>query len=571
MIRRNFIIALLLGFLILPAAAQDRTVKREVTLYNPYKPSLNEAKKRSFFPDMTDTAKFKPVFRYDVSTTPYMPEYTVSPIKAATLLPDPLTKLYKSYVNLGLGSYTSPFVEISITNERSKKGALGFYGRHFSNNGKVKLQNDKRVFAGYMDNDASLFGKKFFANSVLGASFDVAQRSRHAYGYDTSIVNYAPSRKQTGLSYTNLGTTISLASTKLDSSSFAYKFNLHYNYFYNVRHLYQHNFGLDGLMSKTFRGFYAGAGLKYDFYKVPMGLQTYPKYDFTLNPFLSKNNAQWNFRLGFQAVLERNLEETAKLHFYPDLNFGFSIVPSYVYFFSELTGYLEKNDPLKVIGENPFINTDGSLFRIPNTSHQMIVSAGFRGNTGLNGNYTLSASYSFVNNMLFYSNIVHPDTIFQAYRGNLFDALTDDAEVLNVHGAMTGKIAEHLSFNGSADFFSYTLTKFQYAWNKPSWNVSAGLKYNLRDKILAGASLTLEGKRMVVVNGASIDAKPVEDKPITFELPYHVNLNLSAEYRYSKILSFWTRIDNISYRRYYEWAYYPSQQFLFMLGFTYSL
>ncbi|MGE5406203.1 MAG: hypothetical protein ACM3NR_00715, partial [Methanosarcina sp.] len=152
MIRRNFIIALLLGFLILPAAAQDRTVKREVTLYNPYKPSLNEAKKRSFFPDMTDTAKFKPVFRYDVSTTPYMPEYTVSPIKAATLQPDPLTKLYRSYVNLGLGSYTSPFAEISITNERSKKGAIGFYARHYSNNGRIKLQNDKKVFAGYMDN-----------------------------------------------------------------------------------------------------------------------------------------------------------------------------------------------------------------------------------------------------------------------------------------------------------------------------------------------------------------------------------------------------------------------------------
>ena len=38
-----------------------------------------------------------------------MPDYTISPIKAAALLPDPLPKLYKSYINAGLGntSFTS--------------------------------------------------------------------------------------------------------------------------------------------------------------------------------------------------------------------------------------------------------------------------------------------------------------------------------------------------------------------------------------------------------------------------------------------------------------------------------
>ena len=57
----------------------------------------------------------------------------------------------------------------------------------------------------------------------------------------------------------------------------------------------------------------------------------------------------------------------------------------------------------------------------------------------------------------------------------------------------------------------------------------------------------------------------------TIEMPVHFNLNLNAEYRYSKILSFWTRINNIAIKEYYEWAYYPTHGFLFMLGFTYSL
>ena len=144
MIRAYTISAAIIFFSFLPLVAQQTPLKREVTLYNPYKPSLNQAGKISYMPDMTDTAKFRPGFSYDVTATPFMPTYTVSPIKPATLQPDPLNKLYRSYVNLGFGNYVSPLAELSITSERSKKGALGFYGRHYSNNGNIRLENDQR-------------------------------------------------------------------------------------------------------------------------------------------------------------------------------------------------------------------------------------------------------------------------------------------------------------------------------------------------------------------------------------------------------------------------------------------
>jgi hypothetical protein len=140
MLYRNLIIPVLIIFSLLPANAQvkkkETGLKREVTLYNPYKPSLPESQKRSFLPDLNDTSKVRPDFRYDVKTTPFLPEYTISPIKAASLIPDPLPKLYKGYINLGIGNYLTPLAEVSITNERSKKGSIGFYGRHFSSNGK---------------------------------------------------------------------------------------------------------------------------------------------------------------------------------------------------------------------------------------------------------------------------------------------------------------------------------------------------------------------------------------------------------------------------------------------------
>ncbi len=583
MIKRSLIIATaaFIFLSVLPLEAQvkkqEPALKREVTLYNPYKPELQQSRKISFFPDMNDTAKVKPVFHYNVSSEPFMPSYIVSPIKAASLLPEPLPKLYKSYVNIGLGNYLTPLAEISITNERSKKGNIGFYGRHFSTNGKIDLPNLQKVFVGYMDNDVSLFGRKFFRKSLLEGSVDFAQRTRYAYGYDPVILNYFPSKKDIRIGYDNIGAKASLSSLTLDSASFSYKFDLRYNYFYTAGNINQKNFGFDGIMAKSFQDFYVGSGLSYDNYIVSDNLLPNSKYVASISPFIKKNGDQWSFKLGIQALLERNIAPEAVIHFYPDINFSFNVVPKYIRFFAGLSGRLVVNDPLTIVAENPFLLENGSLFTLPNTDHQLIINAGLKGNTGMNGCYLLSASYSVVRNMLFFSNILLPDSIFNQGRGNYFIPLTDDADLLNIHGEISGKINDKLSFHGEANLYQYTVTASEYAWDKPQWDGKIGLKYNLRDKIIAGMEVTGQGIRHEIVNGNHIFLSQVLNVSeglaprIVVDIPAHINLNLSAEYRYSKILSFWTKLNNISTDQYYEWAYYPTQRFLLMIGFTYSL
>lgn len=566
MIKRTLIIPAILLFFYLPGAAQVKKqepgIKREVTLYNPYKPSLPDSKKRSFLPDMNDTTKIRPDFHYEIVTEPFLPEYTISPLKPAAIQPDPLAKLYKSFVNIGLGNYFTPLAEISITNERSKKGTIGFYGRHFSTNGNVELQNGKKVFAGYMDNDASLFGRKFFRKNLFEGSVDFAQRTRYAYGYDTSVTNYSPSKKDIRLNYNNIGAKASFSSLTMDSTIFSYDFDIFYNYFHNEKYLFQHNFGFTGIMAKSYKGFYVGSGIRYDYYNLSDSLLTNPKYIFSLSPFIKKSTDQWTFKLGFQALLDKNMTESSVFHLYPDINFGFNIVPAYIRFFAELSGKLERNDPLNVISDNPFLVRDGSLFKVPNTNHELIVSAGLKGNTGLQGNYLVSVTYSLISDMLFYTNLSYPENIFTPTVGNYFLPVADDVELLNIHGEMSGAINDKLSFNGMINVYNYNLALYDFAINKPNWDVKLGLKYNLREKIIAGMEVTTEGKRRLLVTG---------DPSLWFETYSFFNMNLSAEYRYSKNLSFWTRFNNISSGRYYEWAYYPSQRFLCMLGFTYSL
>ena len=77
----------------------------------------------------------------------------------------PLKKLYKSYLKLGFGNYMIPLGELRINSIRSKKGQWGFSLRHYSINGKIKLDNDEKVSPGFFENSGSLYGKKIFKNA----------------------------------------------------------------------------------------------------------------------------------------------------------------------------------------------------------------------------------------------------------------------------------------------------------------------------------------------------------------------------------------------------------------------
>jgi hypothetical protein len=571
---KRTIIALLITFLsTLPVFSQkkqqDTVLRREVTLYNPYKPSLQDVVKKSFLPDMNDSTKVRPVFKYDLRPEPFMPSYTVSPIKPASLIPDPLPKLYNSYIILGLGNYLTPLAEISITNGRSKNGAIGLDVRHFSTNGKVELQNNEKAFAGYMDNDASLFGKRYFKNSILNGSVDLSQKTLYAYGYDTIFKDYNPAKKNIRLNYLNTGARIDMASTKLDSSGLSYNFGLAYNFFYDTQKLYQHNVDFKGQLAKSYKGFYAGSGFEFDYFSYSDSVYSNPRYIASISPFIKKRSDEWAVKLGFQALLDKGVMETAKFHIYPDLNFSFNVVPSYVGFFADMSGKLVKNEPINVIGENPFIFPDLTLFKIPNTDYALIIKAGLKGSDGMEGYYQVSASYSVVNDLLLYSNYVITGDPLTSHRGNFFIPITDDGDILNIHGEMNGKIADLLSFNAEGNWYRYTLSSNDFAWNKPDWDASIGLKYNLMNKIIAGVNLNALGKRKELVTTDDINV--VGSSFNIVDIPSTLSFNLNAEYRYTKTLSFWIKLNNISFSRNYEWAFYPAQRFMCLVGFTYSL
>ena len=87
-------------------------------------------------------------------------------------------------------------------------------------------------------------------------------------------------------------------------------------------------------------------------------------------------------------------------------------------------------------------------------------------------------------------------------------------------------------------------------------------------------SIEEEGSEDHVVEstGSGADRVGDADAPATEDtLPLTFDANLGLEYRYSKLLSFWARFNNLAAQRYYLYNNYPSYRFRVMLGLTYAL
>ncbi len=561
--RKSYItIAALLISVLVTGQTKEDTIKRSVTLYNPYKPTLQEATKRAMLPSAADTAKVNIEFSYDFTPGSFVPEYKVSPIKAAVLSPDPLPDLKKGYVSLGFGAYLTPFLEVSVSNGRSKKGTIGLFTRSYASAGKIELENDDKVYAGFMDNQALLYGKKFFSRSRFDADIDFRQMSRYAYGYNPDVTDYNPDRKDIRSLYYDVTGRARYFTMEPDSNDLNFDATLRYNIFRREGDGTQNNPGLTIKAGTNMFGFYGAATVDYDLWLFSKSIDSKSRNLFSLAPYITKGTEDWRFRFGLKAYfdIKENYDPLSggdtRLYpyFYPDVSFTFRVIPKFLRITTSVDGSLENNQAHNAAYTNPWLMPGDTLFTLRNTDNQLRVTAGVSGNMNVAATYALDVSFTLFKDLLLFMN----DTIGA---GNYFVPVYDDGHLLKVHGEVTFPVNHLLTLSLLGNYYGYDLSGQEHAWHKPGWDGSLKGDYNLRNKIVASATFSLLGQRYARVMA------PEKVK----KLPVHPNLNLGVEYRYTPVVSFWLKCDNISYDRYFEWNYYPAHNFMILAGFTYSL
>lgn len=553
MIRKLFIyipVTVCLFVLAHKVNAQEK-LEKEVQVVKPYEPTISDAYKITHLPKITDTVKTIPEINYLLQTKPINVGYDIAPIKPAKMVGEPLSKLYNSYVKLGLGTKMLPMFEAYVNNKRSKDYSIGAYYKFLNSIGQVTMDNDEKEFAGFSDNDLSFFGKKFMDDAILLGEIGMLSTTRYFYGYDTKV-DTVIEKENIKQNFLNFNLSANYKSDYVDSVHLNYDFGVNFDY---TRDKFDNNelgFKIVGDVNRIFTKEMVGVKVAVEHYSTNEALDSSNNTIININPWIGIFGDKWRVRAGVN-IFSDIRDDNAQATYYPTGHLEYDMANHYLIPYAGVNGKLQVNNFQKISRINPFL-TPGT--HVNNTDHKIKLYGGIRGNFNSTTYYNFKVSYELIDNMPFYYNdLVNTDSI-----GNTFGVLYDDIILLTYFGEISVSPSEALTFNVKAHFKEYEMENEAEAWHKPSFDMSFTTRYNLRDKIILKGDILAIGKRYVKLN----------DTGDIGELESAIDINIGAEYRYSRVLSGFIQLNNILSDGYYEWNYYPTYGFNILLGLTYS-
>jgi hypothetical protein len=541
---------------VLDASAQttEKDSLGDYMIVNPtkYTPTITEAFKINDNPVVIDSTKRIPALNYSISSRKEKTTFEVDTIAAAKMEGEKLDKLYRSLVKVGMGNYTTPYGELFYNNLRSKEYNYGVHLKHISSSATLA----DKGFAGYSDNQAELYGKKFLKKHTLWGDAGYYRNVVHNYGYDTSLFHL--DSDVTYERYNLISGRAGLQSHLTDSSNINHDLSIGLYSFSDFYKSSEINFKAQGLFS----GYYEKQLVKLlagvDFYNNKTLGDTANNTILFINPSILAKGDKWRAGLGIDARID--IADENKFFFYPSVDFSYDPFDHILIPYAGITGGLDKNSYRGLAEENPFVQPGVPL---RNSNRKFEVFGGLKGSISSNSSYNARFSYANVINMPFFVN----DTTYNLER-NRFTVVYDSVKVMNLHGELLIQHSEKLKLIMKGDYNSYKTTHELRAWHRPELELTLSANYNLQDKIIVRADVFAISKQYARVG--HYDALLNKSTVAAKELKGIADVNLGVEYRYTKILSAWINFNNIGATRYYRWNNYPLQRFNVMGGLTFA-
>ncbi len=556
---KYLVILLIPLFFISFKASSQNKLNQEVKVVKPYKPSISDAFKINELPKINDTIKITPSFSYSVKTKKLNSKFQLEPIKAARMLGEPLTKLYKSYLKLGFGNYITPLAEINISSLRAKNYSVGAYLKHFSTSGKIKNTDNKRVFAGNSDNLIQLYGKRIFkSNKILSGDMSFNSRKIYYYGYNTakkylSTVEIPTKKKDIEYQRFNLfNINTDFKTDYIDSSHVNYDIKLNYRYFKTKDDINENNLSLTANVNYFRNNQFLGVDYKLDYFNTTGTNDTLNYLMVKFNPWIGAFGNKWRVIAGVNTYYN---QADVKYYFYPRVSLHYNVIDYFLIPYFELDGKYQINNYQKIANENFYIT---NKLNVKPTNYQQHVVGGIRGNFSSKISFNFNASYSQINDDYFFVN----DTSYLFE--NKFNVVYDNVKVTKFLTEISYKQSQKLNLLLKAEFFNYVMDKEIEPWHKPKFKISFTSHYVLQNKIIVNTDIYAISSRYAKTYDSS-------NNIVKKELAGIFDANLGLEYRYTKILSAFINFNNIGAVKYYQWNNYPLHKFNVLLGFTYSL
>lgn len=498
-------------------------------------------------------------------------------IAAATVeTTEKIKAIYPFYAKIGVGSTIMPLGELYFNSTRSRSAVYGVHIKHLSSYGNVK-DRDKITYApaSFDKTSALVFGQFIKKNITVGGDINYENYGYHYYGIPSENISADSIRQR--IQRTGFG--ISLIANRGDSSRLNLKFDIAYKNLNSQKPLIDSlsdwkvrennfNFNTRGWYNKGSESFYTNLGIRYNGYKYGIADSALTAIDtgivlnntiIDLYPGVASSLLQKKLLVDVGVGISIDVNQITRAYIYPRVSISYSLLHDLIIPFIGIRGGLNQNTFSSLNNVNPYVLTNLAL---SNENKPYDLYFGVRGEITKRMTYGINASFAKINNRAFYVT----DTTYTQL-GNQFSLVYDSLNLTSVEANLSYQMNEKIKIDGVGRFYSYEMKNEARAWNLPQLQFILRGTYNLYDKFLIRADVTMESGRMAKVNGPG-NGVLTENNQYFIPLGFLIDGNLGVEYRYNKRVSAFLQFNNVAAQRYSRWLNYPVMPIQIMGGIT---
>jgi hypothetical protein len=486
-------------------------------------------------------------------------------------------KVTPFYAKVGIGSQIMPLGEIYFNSIGKSNWQYGVFGKHISS-----FQKMKDFAPSYFDRTQSGAFASYYANKyTISSSGHYSNYGFNYYGLRDSLGTV--DRKDIAQRFQNAGGDVlfHLHQGQSDSSKLNVKLGVNYNYFTTKRpfedslakwkageHYVAFNSQLSYRLGRE--KFLVNLNVFNNNYKYGIPGDSLNTLDtgFVLNDLILQFNPgvvtqmmDDKLRVSVGVDISANIRETTKPYIYPQAEIKYSMFDDIFIPYVGIKGGLKQNTLRSLSRQNEFMLPNSRLL---NESTVFDAYAGFKGVLSKRLSFNIGANYARVNNKALFVS----DTVFSNL--NKFSVIYDSMNIMTIEGSLSYQLNEKLKIDGIGRFFSYETTNQAYAWNLPQLQFKVRGNYVLNNKFIFNLDVTLETGRKALVFDSTIAGVISENNQFAAPLNTFADINLSAEYKFNKMITGFIQLNNMAAQRYLRWYNYPLTGFQIMGGATFK-
>ncbi len=528
---------------VLSHAQIDTTDKYKFVIEGVYKPKLSSAHKVLTKPIVEPIKSNPPTFSYDLPNFAYSVLPTYHPAKAISIKSERDQPLLGNYFKLGAGNYLTPYAEFRVHSVRNKKFNYGAYGSHLSANAGNPENAD------FSDNALGIMGSKITKRGELTGKLNYERHVIHFYGYDDTL-NF--DKRDINQIFNDFNGFVvydrGYGSKKIGTKS-------QFNFYTFATHGNRRENDFEGSVRtriKLAQRQEVNVNLSLDYTNLIENSKTILNRTFVrIQPSYSFMYKKVKIDGGLNAVVTMDSMGTG-FKLFPNIGIEHYLVPKKVLAFARIDGDVKKNSLRQLSYLNPFVS---NTIEIKNTTNSFNAAGGLKGVLSKKVDYVLKVRFSVDNNL--------PLFLTDSTETRQFGVVYDDVQTVAFQTGLGFRLDERFFIQFATTLYNYNTDIQAQAWQLPTFDADVNLRYTIAKKLNIRVQLYAYGERF------QLDA--YNSETALKKLAPFMDVNVMADYRYKKNISFFLNVNNISNSRYQKWYAYPSFGLNLLAGITFSL